>query len=730
MEKGSVDMKILRTKKSWMRLLVMLMLAICLSLSGVPLGSGTVKAQGGAAYYVDATGGNDANSGTSPSQAWQTIQKVNQATFAPGDSILFKRGEVWRGTGLVVSSSGVSGAPITYGDYGSGALPKITVASLATNWAGPDANGEYTLANITNGNIVLMEDGKRLTGNTSMSKLPGPLPGSLTPGTWAWNSGAATVYYKPTSGTPADHTVEITVGAAARSGSTNGKSYINIQNIEFYGGFAETLFVGFGGDSVTVSNCIIHSGYRGLEAYRTQNVQLLNNEIYDINYKGIGIMDGSTNGRAAYNYVHDIGKLDTDDGDMEGILVGGGFTQQRPSYDIVEYNTITNIGRDWYKGKNGTKSLGTMSAPGITVDASNHVTVRYNKIHDVWRDGISLGASSADAMYTQVYGNLIYRIGKMSSVNWTNSGIELTVRWNKLDHTQIYNNTIAFGNFFADTIYKQAAINVRVFGPDTQPITFKNSQGQTVTLQPVGSLDDMMIKNNIIAFNQGDYMLNMTIDKGAVLSNFVSDYNDMYRNDGGNAVFWNQNGTTNIYDSNHIIGSTAGYYSYDKGQDTHSLAVDPLFANAAADDYHLLASSSVLSPAIDAGTDVGLTQDLDGNPVPFGTAPDIGAYEYAGPDLLINMFNKYAAALPAPQKPSLVKEYNMKVNNAFDQYMHTTVSKEDEGSDHDKNIHDQSLQKLSDLFYLFNESDSWLSAEQKLELSKLLLQLTDLLNRK
>ena len=41
-------------------------------------------------------------------------------------------------------------------------------------------------------------------------------------------------------------------------------------------------------------------------------------------------------------------------------------------------------------------------------------------------------------------------------------------------------------------------------------------------------------------------------------------------------------------------------------------------------DYHLQSSS----PCIDAGTDVSLTKDFEGNPVPWGIHPDIGAYEY------------------------------------------------------------------------------------------------------
>jgi hypothetical protein len=78
-------------------------------------------------YYVDATGGNDGDLGTSEGTAWQTIGKVNGETFASGDSILFKRGETWvtAGSSLVPPSSGTAGSPITLADYGSGAKPII-----------------------------------------------------------------------------------------------------------------------------------------------------------------------------------------------------------------------------------------------------------------------------------------------------------------------------------------------------------------------------------------------------------------------------------------------------------------------------------------------------------------------------------------------------------------------------------------------------------------------------
>ena len=74
-------------------------------------------------YYVDATKGNDQNSGTTPTKAWKSIIKVNGVALLPGDSVLFKRGEVFRGN--LIPKSGSASGSITYGDYGTGNKPKI-----------------------------------------------------------------------------------------------------------------------------------------------------------------------------------------------------------------------------------------------------------------------------------------------------------------------------------------------------------------------------------------------------------------------------------------------------------------------------------------------------------------------------------------------------------------------------------------------------------------------------
>ena len=71
-------------------------------------------------YYVDATNGNDNNSGLSPSTAWKTINKVNNYSFASGDIISFKRGETFTGYTLTPPIGN-----LTFNAYGAGSKPII-----------------------------------------------------------------------------------------------------------------------------------------------------------------------------------------------------------------------------------------------------------------------------------------------------------------------------------------------------------------------------------------------------------------------------------------------------------------------------------------------------------------------------------------------------------------------------------------------------------------------------
>ena len=73
----------------------------------------------GTTYYVSPTG-NDNNSGTSPSAAWKTVNRVNHASLAPGDGVLFQAGASFSDAVLMPPSSGTQSKPIVFGSYGTG----------------------------------------------------------------------------------------------------------------------------------------------------------------------------------------------------------------------------------------------------------------------------------------------------------------------------------------------------------------------------------------------------------------------------------------------------------------------------------------------------------------------------------------------------------------------------------------------------------------------------------
>lgn len=89
-------------------------------------------------YYI-ASSGNDASDGKSTTTAFQSIDRINQEVFQPGDSILFNRGDVFRGM-LQINQSGSSSNVIYIGAYGTGSLPVLSGAEVVTGWTNTTGN--------------------------------------------------------------------------------------------------------------------------------------------------------------------------------------------------------------------------------------------------------------------------------------------------------------------------------------------------------------------------------------------------------------------------------------------------------------------------------------------------------------------------------------------------------------------------------------------------------------
>lgn len=79
--------------------------------------SPSMPLRSGAVYYVSAAG-DDANDGLSPETAWKTPEKVTNASLKPHDNVLFRRGDLFRG-------SFCAQAGVMYSAYGEGEKPRF-----------------------------------------------------------------------------------------------------------------------------------------------------------------------------------------------------------------------------------------------------------------------------------------------------------------------------------------------------------------------------------------------------------------------------------------------------------------------------------------------------------------------------------------------------------------------------------------------------------------------------
>jgi hypothetical protein len=140
----------------------------------------------GTTYYVSSSGGSDGNNGLSAAAPFASVSKVNGLNLQPGDTVLFKCGDTWRATPLVLSKSGTAQSPITFGSYPDAACanqPLFSGARSISSWSSEGGSLYSAALNSTdfpNGINQLFRNGQR-----------------LTPGRWpnldAGNGGYATV---------------------------------------------------------------------------------------------------------------------------------------------------------------------------------------------------------------------------------------------------------------------------------------------------------------------------------------------------------------------------------------------------------------------------------------------------------------------------------------------------------------------------------------------------------
>jgi hypothetical protein len=95
-----------------------------------------------ATYYVSSSAGSDSNSGTSASAPIASLAKASALALEPGDRLLLRCGDTWRGEMLEITRSGQAGSPISIGAYPEGCAerPRISGSLPIGGWSQHAAN--------------------------------------------------------------------------------------------------------------------------------------------------------------------------------------------------------------------------------------------------------------------------------------------------------------------------------------------------------------------------------------------------------------------------------------------------------------------------------------------------------------------------------------------------------------------------------------------------------------
>ncbi len=296
---------------------------------------------------------------------------------------------------------------------------------------------------------------------------------------------------------------------------------------------------------------------------------------------------------------HNIGNRDEISPGMRGEKGDG--VRCRGDHNIIQNNTMHHCGHVGVIIE-GNEEAGDGSGP-------ENNTVQYNIIYDCYHNLVDVKGITG---------------GGTTDVN------EVDIRYNRLYFTDEYDGLPANGIFMRGQAAQDAdTTNIRIYYN-----IFYNTVDDAI--QTDERVDNLYIYNNVL-YKTGRNPWNCGISLQT-----DSDFNAVIKNnigmDGYYCILRIENSSNKIVDNNCWYQSISGgekiswidgvtYDDFDgyrsaTGFDANSLNENPLFVDAPNNNFHLQPTS----PCIDAGIDVSLTEDFEGNSII--PPPDIGAYEY------------------------------------------------------------------------------------------------------
>lgn len=501
-------------------------------------------------YYV-ANNGNDNNNGTSTSTPWKSIEHINNQTFLPGDSILFKRGDSWHNEQLRIPSSGNPNQQLVFGAYGAGNRPEILGSVEITNWTNVGGNIWASNNEITgdpwdlgyDGAEIFFEEnaesviwGTHQAYNSSFSNLNQNYD-------WTWNSNKIYIY---SSNDPNTNFESVEAPQLTRGIMLQDNNYVTIEGLK-------------------IRYCIDSGIYDHYATIQLYGLRVTHCDIGFIGQKdgaaAYGLSVHQSDAYYAYNEIHNCGRR----GISLTIYTTSPITQ---SNVIIEHN---HFHHGWH-----TTSLDCSTTGGHTIE---NIHFRYNLVegdpnvelggvnpnsNHIFCDDQSDGSGTVQDLH--FYGNVFtYAHGSSIKVAHVN-------------RVNIFNNTFYY------------------FNP-----TLSNWQAHAYC----GPATNVNIMNNIFCNNATTNMWAAIECRNATVGELTVDYNLYYNDDPGRRMFWVDGGTS--YDVEQWEE-----YRNATGNDAHSPNPnDPQFKNVPA-DFSLTTGSPAIGAGTSLEL---VTKDFNGNPM-------------------------------------------------------------------------------------------------------------------
>jgi hypothetical protein len=632
----------------------------------------------GATYYVSSTG-NDNNSGLTTSLPWKTIAKVNASTFKEGDEILFKKGDTWRET-LTVPSSGTSGRPIIFGAYGTGVNPVMDGSEILSLWtsevvgAGSGVKEQQTTANQ---GTAIFKRGDRVYNATqfiatstydlskievNLSKVGSPVQiincylysdsaenpttllatssttldaSTITNGNYyaftfdqSFKVQNGTTYWIVLKGSTTSSTDYVSWNAMAGGGdiksSTDGTGTWS-EEIAWHTsykvtGIADQFTCYYATCSVAPN--VVYSN--GVEVFKKQVKSLgTNSWWYDSVNHRLYIRTSGDNIPTGYTINVPQRDYGINSNNKDCFTVSGLNIQYMNRYGILVDITSDHINisdNTFNKNGFGVHVLGTNVLITRNIISNGHIIVDdLSPDNDFGAVGVNIQGSNVEVSYN-TFSNLY---APSTDYGEDGGGIEIFQDGSTVDNINIHHNKFTNTSGLVEMggsggIVQNVSFYYNLILDDThspsESIDIHNSGG----IFGITAINISFYNNTFISNGSGSGAYMIYLDSYPASSTLILKNNIFYASN--MVAMSNYEPNTHInndyYNTSDLAWSVLGY---SKG--ASEIKVDPSFVDIAT-DLHL----QLGSPCINAGVNVGLTQDYAGNPI-VGI-PDIGAYEF------------------------------------------------------------------------------------------------------